>query len=684
MIDTLIYLFYIYKLFTSGIHFLFQDANTNNTVQKRKSLTTLGSLESRRESFIENNNTMVNTPLEESTLPNNTNSVDGTIVNMNNDTMAHVESNSSSKIEMVENIVRKIEKYSPEKQFDVGNSNLKNDKIQIENVPSDCDKNYTLDSESNVEDNEYIEDDTESSSNSSSLLNELANNILVSQINKIVLEEKLSESLIDTETESPCTSAKSLETVISNSNVSEPQTLPVKVLEITTDVVKQGRAFFENKSNNDEMLKNMAVKRVKSREPIVQQKKYDLLKDNEEIEITPSDAILGEDGELTLDGDNLVHFNCERDEEIQALIMQRNLREQQQFLMEKMDSRIESKDSIELEDSLCDTVINLKETIQARNSIETSDNSMNKSSDETDDDNSLINEIKRTHFDSDAEIENTTTKKSDDIPIVKRDISNNNILVQCINTDNPPVTDLKAVNQYLTSFTSEIPSQSKELIENNNDMETDAICNSCVGPNVKSCDLMNKSCDYLINNIDQVLHHINSNTSDIVQQNQLLETHLCNESIMNMKHLETVSEKNNQADCDTQVNLPNETGKLNTQEENYKLNSRVQKDFDMNYEDIGKENLPLNAGYENKLNEDTRRPDSEIGNEQLNSENESIISEYEEDLSDDETLADLKDETLLQNAMKHLPRHKSLDLSDDSIPFIASPKVCNTNISIHL
>uniref|UniRef100_A0A8D9BHC5 Ankyrin repeat domain-containing protein 7 n=1 Tax=Cacopsylla melanoneura TaxID=428564 RepID=A0A8D9BHC5_9HEMI len=709
--------------------------NQNTVVQKRKSLTTLGSLESRRDSFIDNGvSNLTSTPIEElgtqlgnastpvEELGNADTPLKGTVHNTefenlnapsedtifnNNIITPSVELDIDSRDEMK---CEEIHGFNSEKeQADVEMKNeTKEEQYQNmelcdnlagvnDNAVNPCNemRAMVVNGEDILEEVKGYEDNTtdnsESSSNSSSLLNELANNILVSQINKIVLDEKIDNEKIgmkskrenssdretENESESSCTSVKSVETVLSKvinddvkpvdplgtveredkevikesesmkNDIKETKVvkIDIKEIEVTkkdikeseqnikeseikvsaniSNVFRQSRAFFENRSNSTEITPNTsgAVKSkivvekastslksentnetvknaqtelvnnitMKSKNTIGVDDKKSESKDTHEVaksDLTIDKSCMNQEN-LSLDNEDIMNFITERDEEIQNMIMQNNLKEHQQFLIDnaKVDGNKEHGATVEYD--IVDEKHFEDVATKSTNTIcESAVNAVLKMTNETIPDQTfrergetVSNDLKRREGDrTNIWIDNGTY--CDGI---------HNPLIESINTMNPPVNDPSAVSQYLSSVS--------DMSRSVTSTSSNTVCNSCIGAtNTQSCDLMNKSCDYLIKNIDQVLEHINSNTSDIVQQNELLETHLSNDSaILNMTH----------------------------------------------------------DGYRNE--EDM----------------ECTLSEDE----DGETLGTLQDENLLKNAMKHLPRHKSLDLSDDSMPFILSPKV---------
>lgn len=702
-------------------------------------------MESRRESFIENGNT--STPLDENGLNNNRVSIEhgfdqrkieDRIASDINDKVCDVDLKSavsltekaSDERNTEENRQSKINnnlhlKDSNEQITHSGNSKDKCDTLPQNNVSKSAEAKESFgvpvkplqvtnavagDRKFNEEMRSNDEDTTDhsESDNSSSLLNELANNILVSQINKMVFKEKIDyertiSSDLSMDSESSCTSGKSLETILSKAtddvkevgtnlvgtevkscNLSESKPVEAKVkneidVEVTRNVVKQGRAFFENRSNSQEFVNNnnnvstMKTKHIENARNL-QDNNSKQKNTNETIRISqineslgnksrnnneilkynqgncdiaiktnnsnelPSNTRISEvfvnDEELTIDNNSFINFNTDRDEEIQSMILKNNLKEHEKFLIESNATPKPStcnSSSIAVNDilnnKLCDTSKTRSNPLI--DEINTMDPSVN--------DPKAVSKYLSTINHDNCTPQNKIISQDD----VNQHMSN--IHLEASTTVNNLIND---VNKYMSKINNEATTSLNSTSSNSTD-STNTVCNSCVGAsNTGSCDLMNKSCDYLINNIDQVLEHINSNTGDIVRENELLETHLSNESILKMTHDEK------------QPGQGTDGGKSNGKGDDVA--------------DIGDAN-------DAERDEDNANQSSTNQDHNEHDDNEESVSEdvTNDNFSDeDEIVGNLQDEKLLRNAMKHLPRHKSLDLSDDSMPFILSPKVC--------
>ncbi|KAI5701523.1 hypothetical protein M8J75_010529 [Diaphorina citri] len=656
----------------------------NNTVQKRKSLTTLGSLESRRDSFVDNSN-IASTPVEE---PANDNGVIAENAMRNGTTTAEnamrngtttAENAMRNGTKAAENAMRGTEMgYSTEvactgvvgemKNIDGTDVGVHNKQPEeVTNVLDENNRNKG-DSAKHMEDTNEDDIDTSLSSNSSSLLNELANNILVNQINKVVVDNQVSDDEnVDTVNETGI-AVVSGETVLGKTNDAKMESSRAgEAMEITRDVVKQGRAFFEKKTNSEEVLNNKNNSTTTNSSSNKNNNNNNTTTDSNNIAVKSKntnefakDTEIVRAEELHLEPDSFV-FNNERDEEIQMMILQNNLKEHRQFLIEKLDdvksnepcsSGMKSKELAE--DSTkpdSNDGVETKE-IESEQHVEKALCDLPKAIGEVKEDKRIhsgseMNNQAPSDVDTDMKMVSASSYIADIPPSKLCDNFNSNPLIESIDTTCPPLSDTDAVHQYLASIQTDV----SQSLESSNKVDS-TVCSSCVGTTNESCDLMNKSCDYLINNIDQVLEHINSNANDVIQQNELLETHLSNE-LLEMQLSKELLE----------THLSNEL--LETHLSNELLETHLSKEL----LETHLSNELLETHLSNELLE------THLSNEPINKEHSEEASDTENTYSDEETLGNLQDEKLLRNAMKHLPRHKSLDLSDDSMPYIASPKV---------
>ncbi|KAI5729343.1 hypothetical protein M8J76_001575 [Diaphorina citri] len=448
----------------------------NNTVQKRKSLTTLGSLESRRDSFVDNSN-IASTPVEE---PANDNGVIAENAMRNGTTTAEnamrngtttAENAMRNGTKAAENAMRGTEMgYSTEvactgvvgemKNIDGTDVGVHNKQPEeVTNVLDENNRNKG-DSAKHMEDTNEDDIDTSLSSNSSSLLNELANNILVNQINKVVVDNQVSD----------------------DENVDTVNETGIAVVSGETVLVKS--------KNTNEFAKDTEIVRAE---------------------------------ELHLEPDSFV-FNNERDEEIQMMILQNNLKEHRQFLIEKLDdvksnepcsSGMKSKELAE--DSTkpdSNDGVETKE-IESEQHVEKALCDLPKAIGEVKEDKRIhsgseMNNQAPSDVDTDMKMVSASSYIADIPPSKLCDNFNSNPLIESIDTTCPPLSDTDAVHQYLASIQTDV----SQSLESSNKVDS-TVCSSCVGTTNESCDLMNKSCDYLINNIDQVLEHINSNANDV-------------------------------------------------------------------------------------------------------------------------------------------------------------------------
>ncbi|XP_026678640.1 uncharacterized protein MAL13P1.304-like [Diaphorina citri] len=404
---------------------------------------------------------------------------------------------------------------------------------EVTNVLDENNRNKG-DSAKHMEDTNEDDIDTSLSSNSSSLLNELANNILVNRINKVVVDNQVSDDEnVDTVNETGI-AVVSGETVLGKTNDAKMESSRAgEAMEITRDVVKQGRAFFEKKTNNEEVLNNSTTTIDSNNIAVKSKNTNEFAKDTEIVRAE----------ELHLEADSFV-FNNERDEEIQMMILQNNLKEHRQFLIEKLDdvksnepcsSGMKRKELAEDSNKHSPDSNDGVETIEIEpeQHVEKALRDLPKAIDEVKEDKRIhsgseMNNQAPSDVDTDMKMVSASSNIADIPPSKLCDNFNSNPLMESIDTTCPPLSDTDAVHQYLASIQTDV----SQSLESSNKVDS-TVCSSCVGTTNESCDLMNKSCDYLINNIDQVLEHINSNANDVIQQNELLETHLSNELLFN-------------------------------------------------------------------------------------------------------------------------------------------------------